>query len=125
MTNANLTERAKAFLECFEKRDLKGCMDFFHQDAVIYFGPGTYRGREAIEEWHKDRFEAGLKLLSLEKVGQEGTTVSASVVAISDKIKAWGLDTLEALVTISFDGLKIKEARFSLLKGNPLESWSE
>ena len=125
MSEQNLEALARGYLEAFEARDLAGCMAFYLPDSVVYFGPGTYACGPAIEEWHKDRFAADLRLTQLQDVTRHGETVTANVVATSDKIRAWGLDRLEATVAITFQEDRVREARFSMREGNPLESWSD
>ncbi len=125
MQERELEEIARAYLDAFEKRDFKACIDLYMPDSVIHFGPGTYAGMKNIEEWHRERFDADLRLTSLDATRVEGSTVSARVVAVSDKIKAWGLDSIQAILSLVFEGKKIKEARFDMLDSNPLETWSD
>ncbi|MEW6442568.1 MAG: nuclear transport factor 2 family protein [bacterium] len=125
MTERDLKAVALAYLEAFDRRDLERCMEFFVSDAVIHFGPGVYAGRDAILEWHRDRFEADLRLTRLDRVVLEGDTVSANVNAVSDKIKLYGVDSVDAKVSLAFRGEKIREAYFSLLQGSTLESFLE
>src|ERR1035438_2692909 len=64
-TEADLKALAEAYLDAFHKRDLDRCVDFFSDDASIDFNMTAYKGRQNIVEWHKDRFEADLKMLRL------------------------------------------------------------
>ena len=125
MKESELEELARAYLDAFEKRDFEACIDLYMPDSVIHFGPGSYAGMKNIEEWHRERFDADLRLTSLDETRLEGNTVSARVIAVSDKIKAWGLDSIQATLSLVFEGKKIKEARFDLLDSNTLETWSD
>ena len=125
MKESELEELARAYLDAFEKRDFEACIDLYMPESVIHFGPGTYAGMKNIEEWHRERFDADLRLTGLDETKLEGKTVSARVVAVSEKIKAWGLDSIQATLTLVFEGKKIKEARFDMLDSNPLETWSD
>ncbi len=125
MKESELEELARAYHDAFEKRDFDACIDLYMPDSVIHFGPGSYAGMKNIEEWHRERFDADLRLTSLDETRLEGNTVSARVIAVSDKIKAWGLDSIQATLSLVFKGKKIKEARFDLLDSNTLETWSD
>lgn len=125
MKESELEELARAYLDAFEKRDLETCLGFYTPESVIHFGPGVYAGAKSIEDWHRERFDADLRITHYDQAKLKGNTVSARVIAVSEKIKAWGLDSIQATLSLSFEGNKVKEARFDMLDSNPLETWSD
>jgi ketosteroid isomerase-like protein len=110
--------RARAYLEAFEARDMERCLDFFAEDAVIAFQSGVYRGRTQIEEWHRDRFSADLRLLRLNGIAVRGDTVVVDGVATSKRLRAWRIDSVHGAITIVFGGEQIKEATFGVRMGS-------
>ena len=63
MEEATNRELIETYLKAFEQRELEQCMDCFDSDATLEWLTVEYRGKPSIEEWHKDRFAAGLKIL--------------------------------------------------------------
>ena len=108
-TQTDLKALAEAYLDAFHKRDLDRCVDFFSDDATIDFNMTAYKGRQAIIDWHKDRFEADLKMLRLNNVAVKGDTVTMDGVATSKRLVAWKAKSIAGRVTMRFgaDG-KIK-----------------
>jgi len=98
-------------------------MSFFANDATIHFAMGTYRGPKAIEDWHKDRFAADLRVLRIDEIRIEGDTVIIDAVATSRVARAWRFNSVAGRVTIVFGQGKIKEARFGLRTALPVEGW--
>lgn len=123
MQDTDLQATIQAYLQAFDLRDLTQCMDFFAEDATIHFGMGTYRGRQAIEEWHKGRFAADLRVIRVDKVRTQGDTVIVDVVAISKVARAWRFDSVAGRVTLLFQEGKVKEAKFGLRTAIPVEGW--
>ena len=103
---------AEAYLKAFDERDLSQCLDFYDQDAVLHFMTGIYRGKEAIEEWHKDRFAADLRVAKLEDIEARDDAVIVHAIVTSKKLKAFMINKLGATVSLHFQDSKIKEARF-------------
>ncbi|MCB0199915.1 MAG: nuclear transport factor 2 family protein [Anaerolineae bacterium] len=112
----------QTYLDAFAARDLAACLEHFAQTATILFAGGVYRGREAIEDWHKERFKADLRLLYLEDIRVEGDVVVVEAVATSKRLRLFKIDNLSGLVTLRLDQNQIIEAEFGLRMNNP-EYW--
>ena len=123
MVEIDLQAAAEAYLQAFGERDLEKCMGFYSDDATIHFHVGVFQGREAIEEWHRERFDADLRLLSLEKITVEEGAVNIDAVATSTRLRAWKINRLAGKVGLVFEEGKIKEARLSARVYNPFERW--
>jgi len=123
MQEADLEAIAKEYLEAMESRDLARCVDFYAEDGVINFQNGIFKGKKAIEEWHKERFEADLRVTKIEQVKIEGDTVKVDAMTTSSRLRAWKIDELSGTVTLQFEEGKIKEISFALRVYNPLEGW--
>jgi ketosteroid isomerase-like protein len=124
-TEADLKALAEAYLDAFHKRDLDRCVDFFTDDATIDFNMTAYKGRQAIVEWHKDRFEADLKMLRLNNITVKGDTVTVDGVATSKRLVAWKAKSIAGRVTMRFADGKIKSGKLSARMTNPLNMLRE
>lgn len=103
----------QAYLEAFEARDLPRCLDFYDADATLIFGPGgVFRGKKSIEQWHKDRFAADFRLLSVDEIDVNGDTVTIQGVATSRKLKAFKINALGGKGAFLIQAGKIKKAQF-------------
>ena len=123
MPNSDLEATTRSYLTRYDQRDLQACMSFFAEEAEVHFAMGTYRGPEAIEEWHRDRFEADLRVLEIERVKVQDQAVILDLVATSKTSRAWGFETFAGRATVSFDQGKIVKAEFGLRNALPLEGW--
>ncbi len=112
-TDTDLEIIARSYLNAFEARDLRQCMSFYTDDSVVNFVHLTYRGKQQIEEWHKDRFAAGLQLRLVQTFSAKDDTVVLEGAASSKRLKEWGIKTMAGTVTARFDGDKIKEVTFT------------
>jgi len=126
MEEHDLEGMIRAYLQAFEARELSRCLAFFSEDAAIQIEDSLYhsrhRGRQAIEEWHKERFMADMRIVEVEelKIGENEVVVDG--VISSKTLKAWNIDRLNGTVTFLFQLGKIKEAKFALGMHNP-ELW--
>ncbi len=122
----DLKAKAEAYLDAFHKRELDRCVDFFSDDATIDFNMTAYKGRQAIIDWHKDRFEADLKMLRLNNIAVKNDTVTIDGVATSKRLVAWKAKSIAGRVTMRFgaDG-KIKTGKLSARMTNPLNMLRE
>jgi len=107
----------EAYLQTFDAEDMSQCVEFYTEDAVIEFAFGTYRGKQAIEGWHKERFDADVHLVSLDSIEAEGDTVVIQVVATSRRLKRFRIDSLKGTGMFLVREGKIKEARFAPRRG--------
>jgi ketosteroid isomerase-like protein len=114
LATSDLETQTRAYLEAFEARDIAQCMTFYDDDASLSFVQNDYKGKEQIEEWHKARFAADLRIVGLEKLTVEGNTVVVAAVVTSKRIKAWKLNTIRGTVTTLFEGSKIKDLKFGM-----------
>lgn len=113
-TANDLEAQTRAYLEAFEARDMARCMSFYADDASLSYVQSVFRGKEQIEEWHKARFAADLRIVRLEKLTVEGNTVILAAVVTSKRLKAWRLDSIRGTVTTLFEGSKIKDLKFGM-----------
>ena len=119
---ADLKAVTNSYLEAFDARDLERCLSFFLDAASIDFQLGVFKGREAIENWHRDRFAANLRLTKIEAITVRGATVIIDGVATSDRLAAWKLSSIKGRVTLKFTGDKIAEAKFASRMMNIIDS---
>jgi len=104
---------AEAYLQAFDGKDLARCLDFYDADATLFFGPGgVFRGKTSIEQWHKDRFAADFRLLSVGEIEVNGDTVTIQGVATSRKLRAFKINTLGGKGTFVIRAGKIAKAQF-------------
>jgi hypothetical protein len=112
----------RAYLDAFAARDLARCLERFAPAATLHFAGGVYRGREAIEDWHQERFKADLRLIRLDDIRAEGELVVVEATATSRRLQLFKIDSLAGLVTFRLDEDLIVEAEFGLRMNNP-EYW--
>lgn len=113
----------RAYLQAFEGRDLARCLDFFAEDATLRFAMATYRGTPAIEEWHRERFAADLRVTRIDEIRALDDKVVVDAEVTSNVIRAFRFESVAGTVTFRFQAGKIKEATFGLRMGLSLEGW--
>ena len=114
-----LREMVDSYRRAFETRDLAGCVAFFAEDASIKFLFATYQGRAAIEDWHRDRFEAEVQITRLEDVTVQGSTVAINAVATSRKLRLFRIGEVKGTLTFRVEEGRFKEAVLTARKGVP------
>lgn len=124
MQETDLEGITRGYLAAFEARDMPGCMSYYADDATLNWAVGVYKGKQAIEEWHEDRFAADLKITRLDGINVQANTVVVDVVATSKRLSAWRLHSLSGRITFEFENGKIKDTKFSVKVTNPLENWT-
>ena len=124
MAEAELETVARDYLGAFEARDLARCLEFFAEDATLAWQAGVYKGRRAIEDWHKDRFQADLRLVRVDGINVEGNVVTVDAVATSNRLRSWRVGSLGGRVTFVFDRDRITSTTFAVRVTNPLEQWA-
>jgi len=102
----------EGYLQAFEARDLPRCIEFYDDDASLTFGPGLFQGKQAIEQWHKDRFAADMRILELEDIEVQADTVTVRGVVTSKKLKLFKVSSLGGIGTFRVRQGKIKELQF-------------
>jgi hypothetical protein len=111
---------AQAYLDAFHARDLDRCLEFFTDDASIDFNKTMYTGRQAIGEWHKDRFAADLKMVKMTSMTEAGDTVVVDGAIASKRLAAWRVTAVSGRVTIRFVNGKIQSGKLAPRMTNPL-----
>ena len=117
--DAALRALVDAYRQAFEARDLAGCVGFFADDAVIRFLFGSYQGRQAIEDWHQDRFQAEVQILRLEGVSVDQTRVSVQAVVTSRRLKQFRIGEVKGTLTFRVEEGRFREAVLTPRKGVP------
>ncbi len=114
MTEIDLQSRVREYLEAFDGRNLDKCLDLYADDAVLNFQNSVYAGRESITDWHRERFEADLRLVRLDNIFTDGETVTLEGVATSNRLRAWKIKSVNGVMTVRFAGDKIQELSFGV-----------
>ena len=124
-SEADLKALAQASLDAFDAQDLDRCLGFFSDDATIDFNKTVYNGRQAVADWHKDRFAANLKLVRLNNISVKGDTVVVDAVASSKRLAAWKLKSISGRVTMRFADGKITNGKLAARMSNPINMMRE
>jgi hypothetical protein len=117
-------ELIENYLKAFERQELDRCVDCFDSDATLEWLMGEYRGKASIKDWHKDRFDAGLKILSVDGISITGNMATVRVTVTSKRLAAWRLPSLGGIVTVQFKDGKIRGTQFAAKSINPQQNWS-
>jgi hypothetical protein len=117
---ADLEAVIHAYLKAFEARDLAGCVAFFHDDSVIDFQSGIYRGTKGITDWHKDRFSADLRVNRVESVTVNDNEVIVDATISSKRLAAWKLQSIGARITVQFRDGRIQHGKLAPRMMNPI-----
>ena len=124
MEEATTRKLIDTYLKAFERGELEQCMDCFDSDATLEWLMGEYRGKASIEEWHKDRFAAGLKILRVDGMTINGDVATVRLTVTSKRLAAWRMPSLGGVVTVRFQGGKIQGTKFAAKSINPQQNWS-
>ncbi len=107
----------ESYMEAFEAKDLPRCLAFFDDEAEVEFMFSNYRGKQAIEEWHQERFDAGIQVSSFEVVEAEEDTVVVHLDGTSRRLQMFKIPSLKGTGTFRIERGQIQEARFAARKG--------
>lgn len=121
---ATTRQLIETYLDAFERGQLERCMECFDQDATLEWLMGEYRGRQAIAEWHQDRFDAGLKILRVDGMRIDGDIATVRVTVTSKRLAAWRMPSIGGIVTVQFREGKIRGTQFAAKSINPQQNWS-
>ena len=124
MEQVNTRELIQTYLSAFERGELEQCMECFDPDASLEWLMGEYRGKDSIEEWHKDRFAAGLKILRVDGISIDGDVATIRITVTSKRLAAWRMPSLGGIVTVRFHDGKIHGTKFAAKSINPQQNWS-
>lgn len=115
MEHADLAQGAPApipeYLRAFVDRDLGRCTSCYGDDAVIQFQFSRYRGQESIGTWHRERFDANLRVLRLDDVMGDDDEVTVDAVVASDRLSQWHFDSLSVRLVFSLEAGRIRELK--------------
>jgi hypothetical protein len=90
------------YLDVFHGREADRCTAFYADDAVIHFQFSRYSGRAAIASWHRERFEANLRVVRIDEVVAEDGTILVDAEIASDRLAKWSFDSLSVRLTFEF-----------------------
>jgi hypothetical protein len=99
------------YLSAFEARDVDGCTALYADDGVVQFQFSRYDGREAIKTWHRERFDANLRVVRVDEVAVDEGEVTVDALVASDRLQKWNFDSLGVRLTFALDGRRIRELR--------------
>ena len=109
------------YIDAFTARDLKRCVEMYDAEGVIRFPPATYRGKKALEDWHKARFAANLQLVRVDDMTVTGDKVTVDGVVTSNRLRAWRIGDLAGSATFEVRDGKIAHVQFGPRDHNLLE----
>ncbi len=112
----------QTYLDAFNARDLDRCVSLFDENAALEFGPSTFQGAKAINDWHRTRFAADLKVDRVDGIETDGDKVNISGVVSSKRLKTWRIGTLTVKATIQVRDSKIVDMRFNARIPTPYEA---
>jgi uncharacterized protein (TIGR02246 family) len=101
------------YVEAVQSKDLARCMEYFTDDAVLYFMTGIFRGRKAIEEWHRERLKANFEIIKVDSLRSKAGAVTLDAVVTSSRLRTWKINSLGGRANFQMDHGKIREAKFS------------
>jgi hypothetical protein len=112
------------YLQAVKDRDLKRCVDFYADDATLIFLSGVFRGKKAIEDWHKERFDAQFEILKVDGIRSRDDRVTLDAVITSKRLKTWKINSLGGRANFRLDKGKIRETKLAPRIQNPFEGRS-
>jgi SnoaL-like domain len=124
MEDTNTRQLIETYLRAFGREELEQCMECFDSDATLEWMMGEYTGKPSIEEWHRDRFAAGLKIIRIDGININGDVATVRVTVTSKRLAAWRMPSLGGVVTVKFQDGKIHGTKFAAKSINPQQNWS-
>lgn len=121
----DLKTLAQSYLDAFHAHDMDRCLDFFADDATVDFNKTMYSGKQGITDWHKDRFDADLKMVKMNSITVKDDTVVVDGAVTSKRLAAWRLKSLSGRVTMKFENGKIKYGKLAPRMTNPFNMMRE
>lgn len=123
MENKEIETIIRDYFEAVDNQDLEKCTAYFDDDATIKFQTGVFQGKQAIREWHNDRFKAELRVLSINKIDVNKNRAEVDGVVTSKRLKAWKINKLSGKAVFYFENGKINKSEIGMRIYNPLEGW--
>jgi ketosteroid isomerase-like protein len=99
------------YIQLLNAGDLEACVALFAEDAKVAFRDRKAQGRDAIRQWHEDRFANRLEVRLDGPVESEGDAASAPVKLKSDRAEGRRLQELPATVHMRVSEGRIAEVR--------------
>jgi hypothetical protein len=121
--DGDLEATVRAYLGALNERNLTRCIEFFAEDATVTFMARAFRGRQAIEAWHRERFAAELEVVRIGAIRHKGDSLIVDGVVTSKRIRALKIGSLGGRATVSLENSRVKAMRFGLRPYNPFEGW--
>ncbi len=112
--NTDLEQTVRSYLEAFQAQDVERCLGFFADEATVKFLQRTYQGAENLEAWHRERFDANLRVLKIEGVNPTPEGVDVDIIATSKVLQSWGMPELGSRVRFVFADDRISELTFQM-----------
>ncbi len=109
------------YLQAVKDRDLDKCLGFYADDATLIFLSGVFRGKKAISDWHKERFDALFEIIRVESMRAKDDRVTIDAVITSKRLKTWKINSLGGRANFRVDQGKIREVKLSPRIQNPFE----
>ena len=103
----------QSYIEAIRSGDLEKCMEFYADDAVLYFMTGVFRGKKSIEDWHRDRFKANFEIVKVDGIRSKADVVTLDASVTSSRLKTWKINRLGSRANFKMDQGKIREAKFA------------
>jgi SAM-dependent methyltransferase len=116
MPATDFKSRVLDYLKAFDARDIERCLSFCNEDTTFHFMWRRFRGRKGIEKWHRDRFEANLRVIRIDTISEDGNTVTVDVVITSDKLKPHKVNAMGGRITVRLERSGLKDVKFALRK---------
>jgi uncharacterized protein (TIGR02246 family) len=112
-----------AYLDALREHNLERCMALYADDAVIEIMHNQHRGRQAIEEWHRERFAVELQLTKVDAVKAKGQTVVVDAAISTKRLRAWKIPAMSGRATFQLQDGMITELKLAGRGFNPFEGW--
>ena len=118
MQVTNAQDVVQEYLEAFSERALARCVDMYSDDALVFFPPVTYEGKQAVKDWHEARFLADARLVRMDNMTVNGDTVVIQGSITSKKLKVWRIPSVSGRAIFQVREGKIASLRFDLKAWN-------
>ena len=120
---ATIEALVQDYLTALRERQVEKCVELFADDGTIEFQGGVFKGRQAREEWHRDRFAASFEILEVERVGVDADTATVEAVITSARLRSWKINKLSGKAKLTIEDGRIRCASLAPKMYNPFEGW--
>ena len=115
MSNSTSTHDFEAqihqYLAAFEERDLQQCLELYDNDATVHFQFNHYHGKDAIAGWHRDRFDANLRILCVDDIVAASDNIVVDAQVASDRLRKWKFESLSVTLAFEFRDGRIRDLK--------------